>query len=600
VTSRAHLVVATLGLAASAGQARAKVFTNTDEVRACVPLASGDVLVGTGGGLVKMSPAGEVRRVWTASDGLPGTRIDALVADGDGDRDAIWVGTEGGLARWQGDAIGTATASKPVRDLVRFRDRTYVATLDTGIVELGGASLAMRGGNALARNRASSVTVADGALWAGTAAGLYQLRGARLERVEGPKDVTALVGDGATLWIGASDGVWVREHGSSPRLVGGGEIRRMTIVESQGRRTIVAAGAEGLVTVDRGRVVAMVGAPTGLAQAIASRGTAMCTGGLDGLYTRTHGGWHHAAKTSGPPSSDVSAMVADGGRLWVGTFDQGLAHYEAERGWTHIAGIDARINALALEPRPDGARVWIATAEGIMVVAHDGNVVRRLGRSDGLPSRSVLSIARLGDGRILAGTSVGAAFVDGPVVRRVGPRPPAPPAQVPNEPKRLDDRAIGNVWAIAEANGMLWLGTTTGVYRGVATPWTSKDGSDDASARLDHWQRLSVATGHLKDDWVTAMAVKNDVVWVGTYNGGVARIDGDTATQLGGGWVNPSGLTWDGDRLLASTMDGLVIGDGSHASWTAQRALPGRDTTAALRMGKALWVATRRGIASLD
>jgi hypothetical protein len=116
---------------------------------------------------------------------------------------------------------------------------------------------------------------------------------------------------------------------------------------------------------------------------------------------------------------------------------------------------------------------------------------------------------------------------------------------------------------------------------------------------LDRWQRLSVATGHLKDDWVTAFAVKGDVVWVGTYNGGVARIEGDTATQLGGGWVNPSGLTWDGERLLASTMDGLVVGDGTSTTWTTMRSLPGRDTTGSLRIGGTLWVATRRGIASI-
>ncbi|HEU4730921.1 MAG TPA: hypothetical protein VFT22_23660, partial [Kofleriaceae bacterium] len=228
----------------------------------------------------------------------------------------------------------------------------------------------------------------------------------------------------------------------------------------------------------------------------------------------------------------------------------------------------------------------VATAEGIQVVDPAGTTVLRLGRGDGLPSRSVLALARLGDGRIVAGTSVGAAFVDHGV-RRVGPR-------------GLGDRPIGNVWAIAETSAGLWLGTTTGLYRGPATPWTSKDGSDDAAAVADRWQRLSIATGHLRDDWVTALATRGDVVWAGTYNGGVSRIDGDVATALGGGWVNPSGLRWDGDRLLAATMDGLLCGDGQTTTWTAAPGLPGRDVTAALRAGKTLWVATRRGLIALD
>ncbi|HEY6175213.1 MAG TPA: hypothetical protein VIX73_12235, partial [Kofleriaceae bacterium] len=177
-------------------------------------------------------------------------------------------------------------------------------------------------------------------------------------------------------------------------------------------------------------------------------------------------------------------------------------------------------------------------------------------------------------------------FVGDSGVQRVGPR-------------GLGERGLGNVWAIAETSAGLWLGTTTGLYRGPATPWTSKAGSDDAAV-ADRWQRLSVASGHLRDDWVTALVTRGDVVWAGTYNGGVARIAGDAATALGGGWINPSGLRWDGDRLLAATMDGLVAGDGRTATWTTTPGLPGRDVTAAVRAGKTLWVATRRGLIGLD
>jgi hypothetical protein len=160
------------------------------------------------------------------------------------------------------------------------------------------------------------------------------------------------------------------------------------------------------------------------------------------------------------------------------------------------------------------------------------------------------------------------------------------------------------VWAFAEAGGSLWLGTTTGVYRGPATGWSTKDGADDAAAVAERWQRFSVATGHLKDDWVTALAVKDGVVFAGTYNGGITRLDDDgdriVATQLAGGWINPSGLRWDGDRLLAATMDGLVAGDGAHPTWTTVHDLPGKDTTAALRIDRTLWVATRRGLARIE
>jgi hypothetical protein len=589
-TRRALLAVVALTAPADARV----VFTSTDEVRACVPLAGGDTLAGTAGGLVRVDPAGLPLRVWTASDGLPGTRIDALIADGE----RVWVGTDGGVAEFTGD-VSHAVATRPVRDIARWHDTTYLATWDGGVIALGpapgtapgttpgttGSAIAMRGGPAAQRMRASALAVTGGTLWAGTAAGLYQMRNGTLERSDGPHDVTALVADGATLWIGTGDGLWIRD-GHGVRALGGGEVRQLALVDG----AIVAAGADGLTTVDRGRVVPLAGAPRGFAQAIGAARGAACTGGLDGLWTRARGAWHHAPGAGGPPSNDISAVVTDGARLWIGTFDHGLTRYDPDRGWQRIAGPgapDARINALVLEPRPDGARLWVATAQGIQVLDAAGHTLRRLGRGDGLPSRSVLSIARLSDGRIVAGTSVGAAFIDDDGVQRVGPR-------------GLGDRGIGNVWAIAQTSAGLWLGTTTGLYRGPATPWTSKDGSDDVAAVADRWQRLSVAGGQLRDDWVTALVTRGDVVWAGTYNGGVARIDGDTATPLGGGWVNPSGLVWDGDHLLAATMDGLVTGDGRTPAWTATPGLPGRDVTAAVRTGKALWVATRRGLIGLD
>jgi len=596
------VILAVLGMTSPA-QART-VFTNTDEVRACLPMAGGDTLVGTGGGLVQVDADGLARHVWTASDGLPGTRVDALVADGD----RVWVGTDAGIARFTGD-ITHGVVTRPVRDLVHWRGAIYLATWDGGVVKLGedaalpGDPLAMHGGATALRARVAALAVAGGTLWAGTAAGLYRLHGGELDHVDGPREVNALVADGDRLWIGAPDGVWLAD-GHAPKRLGGGDVRHLALAGG----AVIAAGTEGLVTVDHGRVVDLAGAPRGFAQAIGAAHGAVCTGGLDGLWLRFPGsrttGWRHAPRAGGPPSSDISAVAADGPRLWVGTFDQGLATYEPDRGWRRIAtpGLDARINAIVVEPRPAGAHVWIATAEGITVLDPGGAIVTRLGKNDGLPSRSVLSLARLADGRIVAGTSMGAAFVDGGAVHRVGPRIPG-------------DQGLGNVWAIAEASGTLWLGTTTGLYRGPAIGWTTKDGADDPVALLaqpgptaeppgpapsGRWQRLSVATGQLRDDWVTALAVRGDVLWAGTYHGGIARIDGEVATQLGGGWINPAGLTWDGDRLLAATMDGLLTGDGQTSNWTTTRELPGRDTTGTLRVGRTLWVATRRGLAAID
>jgi ligand-binding sensor domain-containing protein len=349
---------------------------------------------------------------------------------------------------------------------------------------------------------------------------------------------------------------------------GGGDLRAIAEVGDD----IVAAGiADGLVKVDRGRLVTFAGPhDLAVAETLASAHDATCAGGLAGAWVKRDSTWTHAAHRAGPPSNDISALAIDGDALLVGTFDHGLARF-AHGAWTTIERpeLDARINAILV----DGPKIWVGTAEGLTIL--EGTGASRLTRRDGLASRSVLSLAK-SKGGILVGTSQGASlFGDGHPVR-LGPKAPAGSGQ--------NIESIGNVWAMAEdAAGWIWLGTTTGLYRGHAGD--------------TEWQRFGVVTGHLKDDWVVALALHGDALYVGTYNGGVAKLVDTTATHVTDGWVNPGGLLVDGDRIYASTQDGLKMSDG--AAWTDAGKLPGKDVTGAIKLGGTLYVATRRGLATI-
>jgi ligand-binding sensor domain-containing protein len=569
------------------------VTTHLGEGRACLPMVDGTTLVGTGGGLALVAANGDVRRVWTASDGLPGTRIDALALTGD----EIWVGTDAGAARITAVVqpegapadlmLARTVAGTSVRDVAKLGGTVYLATWGGGVRAVTASSadaLPVRGRGVGAKLQASSLAIAAGVLYAGTASGLYRLAGAALEPVALTLPATAAIaslhGDGDKLWIATSDGLYLRE-GTRERLVGAGDFRRVSRVNGD---IVAASVGDGLVRVDRGRLVPLAGRPAApMMQALASRDGAVCAGALDGTYLQAGPGasWQRVAHRAGPPSNDISAMAVDGDRLWVGTFDRGLAVRE-KGAWRAIAHpeLDRRINALHVERRPGGkSRVWIATASGLH--SFEDGVATRMSKADGLPSRSVLAVAGLRDGRVVAGTSRGAVVLGASRPQRLGP-------------KAVD---VGNVWAIAEdADGRVWLGTTTGLHRGKP--------DDDAS-----WQRFSIATGHLRDDWITALTVKDRAVYAGTYHGGVVRIDiatdaTVTAAQLGDGWINPGGLRFDGDRLdgdrlLAATMDGLFSGDGTSSTWTRIGGLPGVDVTASVRLGTSLIVTTRRGLAEL-
>ena len=560
------------------------VYTNTAEVRACMPIDDG-FLVGTGGGLVWTDKAGAPKRVWTALDGLPATRIDGITMVGTD----VWVGTERGGNRVTiaNDALvlGLGVASMSVRDVVRFGNETYVAT-DAGVqVEQHKGMrvptqrpVAFKGGaNKQARARVSSLAIADGALWAGTAGGLYKLRGGTFELVTvetGANDITSLYGDGKTLWIATTNGLYTRE-GSTVRGYGGGDLRRVTMVDG----AIVAAGfGGGFVTIDRGRLIDYKGAPKiPMAQALTERNGVACAGGLDGFAIRASktAPWTAVKSASSIPANDVSALAADGDTLWVGTFDHGLARF-AKGAWTTVTDkkLDHRINALLVEPRAgQSSRLWVATATGISIV--DGKNITELTKADGLPARGALSLALLRDGRVLAGTMHGAAIIGD------NARPIALGLK--------QNLEVKNVWAVAEdSEGYLWLGATTGVYRG----------KPDDSA----WTRYSVATKSLRDDWVMALVPNGDQMFVGTYKGGVTRMDITpttvTAVQLGDGWINPGGLRVEGTTLYAATMEGLRTSDLAATTWATSETFTARDTTATARVGARLFIASRRGIVS--
>ncbi len=546
------------------------VYTNTTEVRACMPTSDG-FLVGTGGGLVWADRAGATKKVWTKLDGLPATRIDGIaMIDG-----AIYVGTEHGAAKIVDGKAEAVPGTASVRDAVTFGGATYWATSD-GVRKGARAVAFVGGGNKQARARTSSLAIADGALWAGTAGGLYKLRGDRFELVtieSGANDVTSLLGDGKTLWIATTNGLYTRV-GAQVRSYGGGDLRRVTKIDG----AIVAAGlGTGLVTVDRGRLVTYKGAPKlAMVQAIAERDGAACAGGLDGLAVRAtkSAGWTQVAKTKGIPANDISALAADGDVLWVGSFDHGVAKLH-NGAWTKVESgkLDHRVNAILVEPRAKKpSRIWVATANGISII--DGSAVTEITKADGLPARGVLSLALLRDGRVLAGTMHGAAILaDG--VRPV----------VIGQKQNLE---VKNVWAVAQdSQGYLWIGATNGVFRGAV---------DDTG-----WMRYSVATKHLRDDWVMAIAVRDNEVYVGTYKGGLTRFDLGTtpaATQLGDGWINPGGLRWDRKTLYAATMNGLRATDGRD-TWASSQVFTVDDTTATARVGELLFIASRRGVVSL-
>ncbi len=547
-----------------------EAFTSTADVRACRPLADGRVLAATSGGLVLYGPDLEPERVWTAFDSLPGTDVKAIAISGDGA--TLWAGGEDGVAvlrpgetRWQplveARSVGALLLDDEGRLLVGAAGGLDVVDARTG---------AHRGRFDLPRDRArllvTSLVRTTGGVRLGTSGrGLWSWDGSALHPSAGELPspyLHVLASAGPRTLAGTVGGLVEVGRG---RVVSTAEVRALLRVEGG---WLAGTMGEGLRRIDDAGTEHAVTSPSRFVTALGREGDAICAGTPEGTFVRRgpDGAWRHA-RVTGPPSNDVSALALDGERLWVGTFDRGLASYERGR-WSVVSGVDERVNGLAVE----GGRLWVATARGLVTVERGTVGVHR--EADGLPADDVHAVAALRGGGVVVGTARGAALV------RAGGIESLVKTGAPAEA----------TWAVAEApDGSLWLGTTNGLYR------------YRAGAPVG---RFSVASGHLRDPWVTSVAFEGPAVWVGTYAGGVSRLTLGARNVVlaepgaADAHVNPAGLGVFGGRVWAATMSGLLSLRMGDTAWRVEGgAAPGRDVTAVVRDGRAVWVASRDGLA---
>jgi ligand-binding sensor domain-containing protein len=608
-------VLALIVLVPEMSQARVQAHTDLRNTTACLPLASGDLLAGTFGGLVQLDQKGHLRRLWTRLDGLPGTRVHAILKEGD----KLWVGTDRGLAMMTisaGKELGLhhTVATAPIRAIARHEGRLYLGTWGQGLLQLDSRARRVARVPRLsspptatpqARTRVTALASFDGKLHVATAgAGLWRLESGRLRRVEASDHLpspfvwslaTSPVSGGSHLFAGTLAGLASIDRSGRVDQLHAADLRALAI-PAQGERIVLAGSyGQGLfgLAAPTGRARNMGTGSDALKRAFVNgvslaHGT-LCVGTRDGLWLGRGAEAVRRAQLLGPVSNDISALARDGQRLYVGTFDQGLSVLDTSNGrWQRITGVDRRIDALLVQ----GSILWAGTPRGLYRVSDHGDgrrerQVRRFGRADGLRHEHVHSLALLRDGGVLAGTGLGAVILS-EGGRRVEPI---------NVKQGLP---VASVWAAAEdSEGMLWIGTSKGLYR-----W---------SRSRRRYARFSVSSGHLSDDWVTALAIDGRSIYVGTYNAGVCLLSKNKAAagewrskHLGGGWINFAGLTIRTRTLYAATMKGLRSlslddidkgGDTQIKFKLVDRAAPGKDVTAVLEGPGGLWIASRRGLA---
>jgi diguanylate cyclase (GGDEF)-like protein len=460
-------------------------------------------------------------RHWRRSDGLPGNSVYAIAQTADG---YLWIGTENGLARFDGQRFVT----HGVRPSGAFRSR-FVAALAAG---------------------------RDGTLWIGTERGLLRKHGSEAVVPDGPPDglaagaaVSALAEDaGGNLWIGTRSGL-LRRNAATGKVtrVGLANTRIASLLAGEAGEVWIGTEARGPWRFHAGQLE-RVDADRRLWQETVTGLVRDQDGSVlvfsEKAASRFRGGRTVSIAKDGPPGVErVVAAGAGHGSLWFGTRDRGVVQLAAGKSWSARSG-HPLATALIFQIFVAADRtVWFGTAgDGLRQLVEKNS--RTYGRGDGLASETATSVLVEADGTVWAGTFGG--------LTRLA--------------RRADGAAFAGqelvgttVWSLLrERQGTLWAGTSHGLARRVdgrwhfLPPWGPADtqqveslyedglgnvwvGTDGGLGMMTAERAAVVPVRGVEDVEVSGLAEDGGgALWIGTRGAGLLRLrDGKVETLLG-------------------------------------------------------------------
>ncbi|MES2498189.1 MAG: two-component regulator propeller domain-containing protein [Pseudomonadota bacterium] len=480
--------------------------------------------------------------------GLPHPVPTALAQDRDG---FIWIGTQGGLSRWDGYRFHAYKADPAVRGSL---PDDWVQTLHVdkaGRLWIGGGA----GGLAFydsARDRFVSVSLGPdngrthiaaiaedgrGGFWAGSDRGLHHLRTitekARTVATPMPgAPVRAILQDRTgTLWVGTPKGLARRPAGASAWTMvalATDTIGVSALFEDADGRIWIGTTRRGLFVVDR---------PDGRPRPAAG----------DPILS----------------TSSVSAIsIAGPNEIWVGLRSNGIVALDVATGRFRRIRHDRTVASSLIHNdiwallRDNAGSLWVATTGGLSYHPRSSGLIATVlasqDRAGSLSSSDPLAVLATRDGRVWAGYLAGGVDVIDPTVGRVATLRPG--SGRPSETLPLDV-----VFAMTEADdGSVYIGTRRGLYR-----------ADRAAKSV----RLIPLPGRDPQTAITALSFDDGVLWVGSDEDGLLGVVPDAGGRVG--------------RIVFGAKDSAKLTDGG-----INTILRGK--------GRTLWVGARNGLYRID
>ena len=356
-------------------------------------------------------PTPQFRR-YGLQDGLPSSGVYAVVQDHDG---AMWFGTKGGIARFDGlhfqvfrhieDDPDSLYNNQISSLMVGQRGMIWAAGLDAGLNRYNPATGKFThwghdpaNPQSLASDRAWVIAqTRDGTIWVGTGDGLDRLQadGRSFEHIVNPLlglypsdigTVAALYADAkGRLWVGSDRGVFRRDtDGSFVRIKSDDPTQSMDAwrIDGDGDEVRIATDC-GLLLVGADDIARLFGKPVIPHQTNVMTSTRDAAGRL---WIGTQRGLYLQARANGPIIALTNQPLLDGnlpgtwvyqtlmdreGGLWAVTLDGGVAYLAP--GWgrfsrfTHVPDDPSSLRdpmATTMARGHDGRHVWVGQRDG--------------------------------------------------------------------------------------------------------------------------------------------------------------------------------------------------------------------------------------------
>lgn len=452
-------------------------------------------------------------RVWTKQQGLPDDSVNALLQSRDG---YLWIGTAGGLARFDGirfvPILPPPTASGlPMNVTALCEDAAgllWVGTQGTGLWNYHNGTLSRFYGHGVRLDKTITSIAEDtySNLWVGTPAGLF--------RVTGDRVVAYTPADGlpneyiSSVHVARSGMVWITTRGGICQFKNGSIKLFPFQTESPGR----SPESLGVYEDRRGNLWAF--------------GDTYLVNLTEGKHLNHFGGGH--------PTSSLriwSLCEGQNGELWIGTSGNGLYCFADDKFvplTLRNGGLSSDVRALCEDQE---GNLWLGT--------HGSGLVRLWPRNVSLsdpslklPNRPVTCLTFSATGQAWVGYERGSLYAGGSDNFEKLSFPAA--AELQN--------LIASVAVTADSN--LWVATAgMGLYR----------------VRDHQVQRFTTADG-LSDNRVLALAAANGAVWAGTAAGGLHCFTNNHMMSFGPGGIFPREPV---TALLPARNGGLWTGFGN-------------------------------------